>query len=396
MAVYDINGTNIDANSEVEIESYYEDEMADTIAKVRTVNDEPAIVFPFVTDIHRYSANIRQSFDFMIQNMRYFSDKVKCDFLVNAGDTIDGNKTQAESLEQAYTCAKDFLKVDLPILYAQGNHDNNPYTANGSFSNLDFSIKQVFGGFFTNTKGVIYNTAENGTDYYIDFPIGVRVIVLNACNVKRAHNYAYGSATASWLTEALDTDKTVLLLEHLSSIASQVWNNNHGTGADGITSALATFVNNGKNLVQISGHSHIDVAFVQPWLSVMNVCQKFEVANISDAGHQKITGYVDQMYAPSRTAGTHTEDAWTVCVLKPNSKEFDCIRFGAGVDRYFHYDPIAPTTLSSRLSNVTWSSSDTSVATVSNGVVTGVASGTCGILAKDSEGNYECWTIKVQ
>lgn len=393
MGIYDVNGTSL--TEDITIKSYYETEMTDTIAKVRAINNEPSLVFPCVTDIHRYSANVTQNFDDMIQNLTYFANMVKCDFLVNAGDTIDGNTTQASSLEQAYTCAKDFLKVGLPIIYSQGNHDNNPYTASGSFSNLDFSIQQVYSGFFANTRKVIYNTAENGTDYYIDYPIGVRVIILNACNVKRAHNYAYGSTTASWLGTALDTDRTVLLIEHLSSIASQVWNNNHGTSADSITSALTTFVNGGKKLVQISGHSHIDVAFVQPWLSVMNVCQKFESVNTSATNYQKITGYVDQMSAPSRTANTYTEDAWTVCVLKPYSYELDCIRFGAGCDRYFHYNPIAPSTLTSRLSDVTWSSSDTAVATVSGGVVTGVANGTCGILAKDSTGNYECWTIQV-
>ncbi len=394
MAIYDVYGNLL--TEDISIKSYYEEEMEDTIKKVRAINTEPSIVFPVVTDSHRYSGNVVQNFSEMIHNISYFAKKVKCDFLANTGDTIDGNTTQAISAWQAYTCAEELLSIGLPILYAQGNHDNNPYTASDTFSGLDFSIQQVYSIFFSNTKRIIYNFAENGTDYYIDYPIGVRVIVLNSCNVKVAHNYAYGSTTASWLSTALDTDRTVLLFSHLSSIASQVWNNNHGSNANGVTTALTAFVNNGGRLVQITGHSHIDVAFVSPWLSVMQVCQKFEVANISSSLFQKISGYIDQMAAPSRTEGTYTEDAWTVCVLKPSVYELDCIRFGAGADRYFHYDSIAPTTLSSRLSNVTWSSSDTSVATVSNGVVTGVASGTCGILAKDSDGNYECWTIKVQ
>lgn len=392
MAVYDINGNQL--TDEVAIESYYENEMADTIAKVRDINDEPAIVFPCVTDIHRYKATV-QTFEKMIANITKFTESVKCDFIANLGDTIEGDTSKEIGLGYAFDDIKAFHGIGVPLIYAQGNHDNNIYSSN---VNTDkFNIFEVFKSFFVNTKGVTYNFAENGTDYYVDFPIGIRVVVLNSCNVKNANNYAYGSSTASWLTNtALNTDSKVILLSHLSSVASQVWNNNHGTYADGVQSAITSFVNNGGTLVSVSGHSHIDIAFVKPWLSVMNVCQKFEVANTSTTQYQMITGYVDGLNAPSRTENTYTEDAWTVCVLKPNSKEFDCIRFGAGADRYFHYEPIAPTTLSSRLSNVTWSSSDTSVATVSNGVVTGVASGTCGILAKDSEGNYECWTIKVQ
>lgn len=393
MALYDIDGRLL--AEDVEIKSYYENEMEDTIAKTREIITEPALVFPVVTDIHRYSTGIRQSFEDMIHNIKHFANKVKCDFVANTGDTIDGNLTQAASLEQAYESMSDFLDIGIPILYAQGNHDNNPYDSNGSFGGNDFTVQQVFKGFFTDTKGVTYNFGENGTDYYIDFPVGVRVIVLNACNVKKAHNYAYGDTTASWLSAALDTDRTVIALSHLSPIASQVWNNCHGPNADAVASAFTTFVNGGGKLIHVSGHSHIDIAFIKPWLSVVNTCQKFEMSTPTSEGHQKISGYINVLAATDRTANTYTEDAWTVCVLKPNSQELDCIRFGSGYDRYFHYNAIAPTTLTSRLEGVTWSSSDTSVATVSNGVVTGVASGTCGILAKDSEGNYEAWTIIV-
>ena len=390
MAIYDINGNVLSEGTR--IQSYYETEMDDTIAKVRSVSDQPSLVFTMATDIHRYKA-ATQTFTDMVHNMTYFAKNVKCDFVTITGDTIEGDTDKITAIRYAHEDMKAFQDIGVPILYAQGNHDNNIYSGNANTDKL--SIYNVFQTFFSKTRGVTYNFAENGTDYYIDYPLGVRVIVLNACNVKNANNYAYGSGTASWLETVLNTDRTVLLLEHLSSIASQVWNNNHGTYADGVTSALTTFVNGGGHLVQLSGHSHVDIAFIKPWLSVMMVCQKFEVANPNSENMSKISGYIDVITAPSRTANTYTADAWTACVLKPNSYELDCIRFGGGNDRYFHYNAIAPTTLTSRLTGVTWSSSDTSIATVADGVVTGVASGTCGILAKDSTGNYEAWTIRV-
>lgn len=394
MAVYDKYGNRIDElNDSIVLKSYYYDEMADTIQKVRSVNDEPSIVFPIVTDIHRYKATT-QTFADMIKNISYFSKEVKCDFVVNTGDTIEGDSAKATSFTQAFEAIKAFMNIGVPFVYAQGNHDNNIYSS--STSN-QFTLAETFQAFFNATKDVTYHFSEGGTEYYIDLDgIGVRIVVINACNSGRVTNYGYGNTTASWLTNtALDTDHTVLLFEHLSSIASQVWNNNHGTNASAVENALRAFVTGGGTIVELSGHSHIDVAFVQPWLSVMNVCQKFEVADITSANYQKISGYIDQLTAPTRTAGTYTEDAWTACVLKPNSGELDCIRFGGGCDRYFHYKPIAPTTVTSRLSNVTWSSSDTSIATVADGVITGVASGTCAILAKDTEGNYEAWTVTV-
>lgn len=394
MAVYDKNGNRLDELSDsIVLKSYYYAEMDDTIQKVRAVNNEPSIVFPIVTDIHRYKATV-QTFADMIKNITYFTKEVKCDFVVNTGDTIEGASAKATSFTQAIDAVKDFMNIGVPFLYAHGNHDNNIYS---SSSSNQFTLAETFQAFFNSTKDVTYHFSEGGTEYYIDLDgIGVRVVVINACNSGRGTNYAYGNTTASWLTNtALDTDHTVLLFEHLSSIASQVWNNCHGTNADAVESALRAFVTNGGTIVELSGHSHMDMAFIQPWLSVMNVCQKFEVANPNSTNSLKISGFIDVKDAPARTAGTYTEDAWTACVLKPNSGELDCIRFGGGCDRYLHYAPIAPTTLTTRLSDVTWSTSDDTVATVSDGVVTGVASGTCAILAKDTEGNYEAWTVTV-
>ena len=392
MAITDIYG-NVIPTGEIVIEDYYEEEMEDTIAKVRAINDEPALVFPFVTDIHRFSVST-QTFDDMINNITYFTQRVKCDLVANTGDNTDGDVAKDTTTERANAMNEAFMNIGLPYIFAEGNHDNNIY---GSSDAYIYTLQQTFQAWFTNVKGGTYNISEKGTDYYIDFNnIGIRLIVLNACNVSKANNYAYGDSTAAWLTNtALDTDHTVLLFVHLSPVASQVWNNNHGTNADAVKNALQAFVTGGGTIVQLSGHSHMDLAFIQPWLSFASVCQKFYVADPTSTNSMKISGFIDIKDAPARTAGTYTEDAWTACVLKPYSKELDCIRFGAGVDRYFHYNAIAPTTLTTRLSDVTWSSSDTSVATVSNGVVTGVASGTCAILAKDSEGNYEAWIVTV-
>lgn len=369
----------------------FDAEIDATIKSVRNVQTEPCLTFPVVTDIHRHTASV-QTFGKMVENIRAVSSAVKCDFVANLGDTVEGNKTQATTLEDAQESNSALKNIGLPYLYAQGNHDNNPYITGGVFS-----IKQVYSGFYAFTNPQTINTAENGTDFYVDFPaIGVRVIVINSCNVNKATTYAYGDTTATWLANALNTDMKVILLEHLSSISSQVWSNNSPVNANAISSALTAFVNGGKTLIQLSGHSHVDLAFIEPWLSIMQVCQKFEQADISTTGYQAITGYIDSMGNPARTAGTYTEDAWSVCVYKPMSNTFHMIRFGAGVDRHFHVAPIAPTTVTSLLSGtLAWSTSNSEVATVTNGVITGVSSGKCAIIAKDESGNYECWIVNV-
>lgn len=377
------------------IESYYVEEMADTIEKVRAVNDAPSVVFPLVTDIHRYRANV-QNFPQMINNIKYFTKNVKCDFIANLGDMIEGNKAKATSLEYAYDSTQDFANIGEDYIFALGNHDENTYTDDDASN--QFTLAECYSAFFTATKNVVPNFSEYGTDYYFDLPVGVRVIVLNACNVSSGTTYAYGNSTAQWLGSVLtNTTTPVLLLEHLSSVAEQVWNNNNPIGSASINSVIQSFIDNGGKLIQMSGHSHADIAFIEPWLSIVQVCQKYEQADVSTTEYALISGYIDVINNPARTAQTYTEDAWSCCVYKPSTNDIYIIRFGAGNDRYFHAEPVGTGTLTSLLSGtLTWTSSDTSIATVSNGAVTAVGSGTCGILAKDTDGNYECWIVNVE
>ena len=380
-----------DVDEESEIEPYYETEMNDTIQKVRKVATSPCAIFPVVTDIHRYKAEI-QTFANMISNIKYFSERIKCDFVITTGDTIEGNKVRNISLEEAWDSMKDFLAIKTVIKYANGNHDNNAYYNSSNY----FNIKDVYSGFFTVCDGDAVNFGENGTDFYFDNKeIGVRFISINSCNCKIAYNYGIGTTTSNWLSTALNTDMPVVLFTHVSPIKEHVWNNIDPSNMSDIRTTLANFVNNGGELVIITGHSHVDAEFISPYAEITNLCQKFEVANTSAPEYQAISGMVDGIRTPNRTADTYTADAWTVGVLKPIDKEIDFIRFGAGIDRYFHYHAVAPGTLTSRLNVVSWNTTDESVATVSAGVINAVGSGKCGIYAKDADGNIEIWIIEV-
>ena len=380
-------------------DAMFDSEIEDTISKVKNLTDSPSLVFPWVTDIHRYSSNASgvQTFDTMVNNMKQVLESVKCDFLLNTGDMTDG-ATKDTTTTQVNTCIKQFLELGIPYVWTHGNHDTN-YDQGSQYV---FTVPEIYAKYFSTTRGTEYNVDTNGTDYYIDFPFQkVRLIVIDAnqpgINTSLPNRYAYDEDTVTWLATALDTDNTVIVCVHQSPIATQVYNNTTTTNASGIVSALQTFVNNGGNLIMLSGHSHLDVAFVSPWLAVMQDCQRFtDIAEtVTDEDHS-ITGYIDHVRKNARTSGTVTEDCWTMCVYKPIENELDLVRFGAGIDRYFHITAIAPTTLTSKLTGtLTWSSSDTSVATVADGVVTGVATGRCAILAKDANDNYECWIITV-
>lgn len=384
--------------SENNINDYYLVEMQDTISKVRNESTSPSLVFLWSTDNHRFSSNASgvQNFGNMIYNMKMFANSVPCDFNVCTGDLTDGDTTQATTLARAYDCIKDFRSVGIPFIWSQGNHDNNYVASSQAYL---FTMQECFKAYFTATKDVTYNAAENGTDFYLDYDkLNTRIISLNANNVTNNIEYAYGQSTATWLTSVLDTSKNTIVFVHLSPIRDQVYSRQSTARASEIVSVLTDFVSNGGNLMMLSGHSHCDVAFISPWISIMQDCQRYSSVSedVTDDAHE-MSGFMDVVRKNSRAQYTSTEDLWSVCIYKPDTNELSLIRFGAGKDRYFHVTPIAPTTLTTKLAGtITWSSSDTSVATVSDGLVSGVAAGKCAVLAKDETGNYECWVIVVE
>lgn len=385
-----------------DIQAYYIDEMDDTIAKARDLSTSPALVFLTAADIHRYSNNAGgvQNFTEMIENMKEFAANFKTDFILNLGDLTDGNYDQYTTLARGYACTKFFHSIGIPYFFVNGNHDTN--YRNQAYL---FTMAENYKAYYSDQPDdVVFNAAENGTDYYADYNgLGIRFIVLNANNRNQVIEYGYGLSTADWLAEALNTTKLVLLAMHQSPIRDQVYNRQNTTNSASVIEAIQDFVDGGGKIIMMSGHSHCDVTFVDPWLSIAQVCQRFTpdltedvVYGPDEENPHNISGFIDTLVFPGRVDGTYTKDAWNVNILKPFDGEINIIRFGAGYDRHIHYEYIAPATLTTRLTDtVTWASSDNAVATVSNGVVTGVAAGKCAVIAKDAEGNIEVWMIKV-
>lgn len=377
-------------------ENVYTEELADTVSKARAELTAPAFVFMLTTDNHRFKA-ATQNFEDQIDNMRNVAAAIKVDAVIDLGDLIEGDQTQATTKAQAYPSIDLFRSLGIPFLFTCGNHDINPYRTNADV----FTQEQVYQVYYTDIRKAVFDPTISNTQYYVDFDdIGVRVVSLNSSTIRLKSGsydyYGFPDGVGDFMAEALNTNKKVIVISHLSSIPTQVWNSPSIDRRDDVNNAIQAFINNGGSLIMLTGHSHIDVAFINPWLSISSVCQRFQQADTTGAGYQEITNYIDELTAPERSNEDYTKDAWTVGIYKPGTNELAMIRFGAGSDRYYHNAPIAPATLTTKLSGtITWSSSDTSVATVSDGVVTGVASGRCAVLAKDESGNYECWTIVV-
>lgn len=318
-------------NADVQIPSRFATEMETSVASARALLTEPCLVFPLITDIH-YAPNtsVFQNFDDSTLLMKKFSEYVSCDFIANLGDNINGSSNQSLMLGYAYHMLASFHKIGLPYMFCIGNHDTN-YDPGEKFT-----IGETFSAFFSGTKGVVYNEATDGTDYYKDIPnLGIRLVYLNT---QYLNAYVISSDTVSWFTNiALDTDYTVILFTHQALITTQAWGATVPSNASSIVSAINSFISNGGTLIQFFGHAHADYAFESPWLAIGTTCGKFEQADTSSSGYQGITGNTGSIVSPARTTGDTTEQAWDIVIVRPSAKKVNCVRFGAGSDREFSF-----------------------------------------------------------
>lgn len=101
---------------------------------------------------------------------------------------------------------------------------------------------------------------------------------------------------------------------------------------------IQAFVTGGGTLIQLQGHSHVDVSFETPWLAIASCCQKFSNPDTSSAGYQAITGYDELgLVSPTRTSDTATADCWSIVIVRPTARKINLVRFGAGNDREYSF-----------------------------------------------------------
>lgn len=414
---------------------YFFDEIEDTISKVRKYNTEPSLVYFISTDHHTMSiqgslVKYDTIFD-MVANMRYVAKEINIDANVCLGDVSDmkWNNTSEmfdrygiinDTPEQADDIFEHWLRfammqirtVHNNLIYVAGNHDDNRYINRDrlqeSVSEYDYTPEEMYSYYTSLAVNNKVLNPNNNTEYYVDYDsLKIRVICMNSNYYNKPDTssypytnawwYGFSDSTVSWVQNVLNNVPSgwqVLILTHMSPEKLNNADNIEYRNMTAVKNVIQSFIDNGGQIIgEIYGHSHCDWMTTTPWLDISLNCQKCQNSTSQYSNMQNLTH-------PQRTRGTASEDSWNVVLVKPQSKRLDIIRFGAGTDKFIHYEDMTITNdedLVSIFDNVSeWSSNNTSVATVdSTGVVTPVAKGRVMITAKDAEGNTEHWSIVV-
>ena len=327
MSIYDIYGNDVGGG--VSIKGYYSLEMSDTITKVRALQTEPNITLFYVTDIHSYFVSGAETlYRTSVENMRYLLKSIPCDGGVNLGDSIEGYATAQIAKTYGDFVSNEFRKIGVPYYSVIGNHDDNRYHMDSNDERL--TVGQRYQVFLNPTRLVVSD--ETGLNYYVDYPeFKIRMICLNSVS---DYTYKFASETCTWFSSvALDTPAGYGVFVNTHIAPSGAWNYNNTTPTNGSTilSALSTYASTKDVIGILCGHNHVDDVFSSPYHGMTLCCEKFENENGDP------TKWPTGAVKPQRTAGTYTEDCWTVVVIRPNSGKMNFVRFGAGSDYEITY-----------------------------------------------------------
>lgn len=366
---------------------------------------------PHLTPRSRYETMTEIIRDKYISALQKFYNSLPEDMCICLGDWLNFYHSNTDACAWLGYCdayMRKLFKNYYPLL---GNHDMNPYNPDSGSSSWLNSLyyKTCENLMFRQNGGTYYSFDGRNTKFYA-LNTGISPIkTMTNTTMARLVNNRWEQV--AWLGQKLLTDDAEhsVILMHIYSNASneEDWfSDEEGMGAKGIhalganVKTLVTAYNKresvtlngetynfssctGKVLMMMCGHTHFD--YVDTSGEVPIVC----ITNLE--GGVLNNGTISYALIPT----------FDNCLVDYDSDKLYMVRVGAGASRIVNYFPKSVAS-SSTLSltteltgTITWATRDGSIATVSEGVVTGVSSGYVGILATDENGKQEVWTVKV-
>ena len=323
--------------------AYYLEEITDTAQKVKSLTEEPALVFFLCTDIHYNTVRTDNrlkldSVTDMTVNMASLKKQIKVDGLICLGDIVDAKPPLKadEAKQQIAYVMKRLQGVGLPLLYCIGNHDDIRYISRKD--GQMFAPQQLGSMYMSYTlTDKVSDPSMHGLNYYVDYDrFKIRVFVLDSnyqdpeANFRWNHGYA--DSTVAWFKERLreiPKEWSVLVLTHRRFIQNKNpenknWIYNQLKMVETVNDFIA---DGGTYIATVYGHIHRDYAQNKPFLEISTGAQKCQNINVKKGGAS----------APERTLNSASEDLWDVLVIRPQSRKINTVRFGAGADREWSY-----------------------------------------------------------
>jgi hypothetical protein len=451
-AILQISGDNIDHE---EIPQYVKKEALSVAQKVNAVLQNDSIVFIAGSDSHESTtAHVADGNIHAGMAMKSLAYILNLDFAAFLGDYTAGSATTtiAEGKEHFESINADIDEAfkGLPQFRTVGNHDplGYSYTQNGVVLTQEELYSYI--GKYNEDSGAVMGSETAGYCYRDFTTKNVRVICLNTADVANPTSSAetMTDEQKKWFADTListPSDYGIIILSHIPLDWGEIISVSHILRAYveeqpsiniGGTSYSFTEKNKSAWVITFHGHVHgfrVDnlhwnnngtgVAYDVKRIAIPNMCfvRNNEYGQNSGAEYYGIEFGESTTYA--KTADSEKDTAFCVCVVNPSEQKVYAICYGAGYDREIYFGEnvvsvtgitlsensgtlnpndsvtitatVAPANASNK--TVLWTSSNNSVATVNNGVVTAVAVGTATITATTQDGGFTAtYTLTVE
>lgn len=434
-AIAAIEAGGADEIQPTDLLGYVKAEVVDTAFRVKEHLRSDSIVFFAASDTHiGTTAKADDAIHHMGTAMKALAYALPLDFAAFLGDYTAGNSlvTLADGIGHIRRINSDIDEAfrGLPQFRTVGNHDPLGYSKAVN-NNVVLTQEQLYAliGKYNAESGATMGSTVSGYCYK-DFPAkNCRVICLNTADTADAETppesaETMSSAQKTWFTTALDSTPEgygIIILAHCPLDWGAVMGVSH------ILRAYVEDPNRNKSawVLQFHGHLHTHTYDKLHWNND-GTGEPYNAWRIGtpNAGAGRENQYAGEGYyhldwgtaeTCGKTANTAEDTAFCVYVINPSEEKVYAIKYGASIDReiYWGNTPVAVTGVAlddssgtlnpgssislsavvspANASNkaVTWTSSNTAVATVSaSGVVTAVAVGTATITVTTRDGNF--------
>lgn len=360
---------------------YYQTELDQSIADYR--KNQEAIghggtSFVFITDTH-WGVNQKHS----PKLIRYLIENSNLRNVICGGDILDSG-SKASEMAKGYDFMAKFAFAPGGLKCVIGNHDWNR-NGHDSAPSYWMSLNETYATFcpksemeMQDVQCIEPDTGMYEISYYIDIPAtNIRLLFVSL---------PFGSAytvTLNWAQQMITDNpgKDFILFSHF------LYKNANGERAGGANALIYRIQDYSNVKAWIFGHIHADRVYYTN-TGIPLVATDTDSSRLSSANKY------------TYTQGTITEHAFDIVTVDTTGRNVECVRVGRGRDRRINggvnsISAGGTTALTTILTGtVAWESSDTSVATVNSGTVTGVAAGSAIITAID-EGKEEYWYVIV-
>lgn len=418
-----------ESDKRIVVPDYYftEQYLSKKIARVNKLAQEAdGDVFVFITDEHwGYNAKVSPAIIKYLERYCNFSK------VISTGDHVQ-NINDYQKAEIHPFCF-DFmfmfgLASNKPWYSSVGNHEY--LTGSCERGLFDNSIIENWKNyvFYLRNKDIVVGDSERMYYYLNDNVKKLRYVFLNAFVPEESNpteqtsliygKEQFGDDQITWLTNtALNVESgwgIIIIVHYVVSVNFTNQSTNDqvisisqtaSRGTKDVVNAILNYNGNGEIIAMLSGHTHrdgvnmIDDVLAQNDSSHLSNNAFFNLCSTCDAGFFPNT--MAHEYIPHRILGTINECAFDFCILNRSKHRFDMVRIGDKANLVYNYSgDLEERAVVYQIQNVNiggtkalendidgvalWSSSNTSVATVNNGTVTGVTAGFAKITVEDT------------